>query len=112
MLSAAWWENPSEVRSVEFMLVRAKVLPESERAYFRAGKAHKWRKEADFADRMEQIMMDAGIDPCDGWAMTPIDMARALMDPRVLLEPRMRRPVCPACATLGPHPHAGCTDVG
>ncbi len=82
MLSKTWWENPVEVTRVEYMLVRAGVLPESERAYYRGNKAHKWAKEADFAERMEQLMMETGVDPKDGWEMTATDLMNRLIDPR------------------------------
>ena len=82
MLSPTWYQNPVEVQRVEFMLVRAKVLPETEREYYRGGKAHKWVKEAEYAERMEQLMMDAGVAPEEGWEMTASDLIDRLMNPR------------------------------
>jgi hypothetical protein len=80
MLSQTWYEDPAEVQRVEFMLVRAKVLPEDERDYFRGNKAHKWRKEAEYAERMEQLMMEAGVSPEDGWEMSASDIIDRLVN--------------------------------
>ena len=69
MLNTSWWQSAEEVNRVELMLVRAGALPESERAYYR-GKPYKWQKEAELAERLEQAMIDAGVDPSRGWEMT------------------------------------------
>jgi hypothetical protein len=82
MLSQMWYENQVEIQRVEFMLVRAKVLPEAERAYYRGGKARKWIKEAEYADRMEQLMMDAGVAPEEGWELTACELVDRLMHRR------------------------------
>lgn len=74
MLTKLWWENPVEVHYAEALLVRAGVLPESERAYFR-GKAWKWDKEAVFADKMEQLMFEAAVNPAEGWGMSAAEIA-------------------------------------
>jgi hypothetical protein len=99
MLSKAWWENPTEVRYVETMLVRAGAMPESERDYFR-GKPYKWDKEARYAEKMEALMVEAGVDPEDedGWSLSASKLLEAFM----LAASRRRKPrECPECGGYG-----------
>jgi hypothetical protein len=80
MLSKNWWQNPAEVFRVEWMLVRANVLPEVERSYFRS-RPEKWQKEAEFADKQEALMTEAGVDPTRGWRLTAIELMAELQQP-------------------------------
>jgi len=75
LLPRDWWEIPSLVLEAESTLVRAGVLPEGERAYFRGGKAHKWDAEYQICSRLEHVMRRCGVLPEDGWQMTLRELA-------------------------------------
>lgn len=69
MVEQNWWEAPIEVIRVEALLVRAGVLPDDERAYYR-GKPYKWSHERESCDRLEAVMRECGVDPTEGWDMS------------------------------------------
>jgi hypothetical protein len=65
-----------QILSDELMLVRAGVLPESERDYYRV-RPEKWRHEIASCRLQERVMLAAGIDPAEGWEMTAAEIVRA-----------------------------------
>jgi hypothetical protein len=90
------------ILSNELMLVRAGVLPEDERDYYRS-RPEKWRREIAVCSRLERQMLLAGVDPAEGWEMT----MRELIEAGLKAEERGRGPSrfgveCSGCGTLMP----------
>ena len=76
-----WYENELELLRVEGMLTRAGVLRDSphDRKDFREKPWH-WSRERESCDRIEAIIIRAGVPSHEGWEMTLTELAEKLIE--------------------------------
>jgi hypothetical protein len=69
-----WWDDPKELERVEIMLTRARVL--HGRPLFRE-QPWKFSKDRLVANKLEDAMLTAIVDPDEGWEMTLSQIVKA-----------------------------------